>query len=121
MVRSWKDDVFFADQGEIYSYSSAGFWLSGFVIEEVEGKPYADAMNELLYRGEAFERARERAVSGGDNGLLAIVRAGGNEARPPGQRRLEALQLGGIDGRRRRVDLEIAGRQRPRGAPRAAN
>jgi len=28
MVRGWKDDVFFADQGEIYSYSSAGFWLS---------------------------------------------------------------------------------------------
>jgi CubicO group peptidase (beta-lactamase class C family) len=24
MVRSWKDDVFFAEQGEIYSYSSPG-------------------------------------------------------------------------------------------------
>ena len=47
MVRGWKDDVFFADQGEIYSYSSAGFWLSGFVVEELYGKPYADAMTEL--------------------------------------------------------------------------
>lgn len=35
MLRSWKDDVFFAEQGEIYSYSSAGFWLSGFVVEEL--------------------------------------------------------------------------------------
>src|SRR5687768_9067280 len=26
MLRSWKEDVFFAEQGEIYSYSSAGFW-----------------------------------------------------------------------------------------------
>jgi CubicO group peptidase (beta-lactamase class C family) len=43
MVRAWKDDVFFADQGEIYSYSSPGFWLSGFVVEELSGKPYADA------------------------------------------------------------------------------
>ena len=29
MVRSWKDDIFFADQGEIYSYSSAGFGCQG--------------------------------------------------------------------------------------------
>jgi len=29
MVRSWKEDVFFAEQGEIYSYSSPGFGLSG--------------------------------------------------------------------------------------------
>jgi len=50
MVRSWKDDVFFAEQGEIYSYSSAGFWLSGFVIEELQGKPYADAMTELVFK-----------------------------------------------------------------------
>ena len=44
MLRSWKDDVFFAEQGEIYSYSSAGFWLSGFLVEELHGKPYADAI-----------------------------------------------------------------------------
>jgi CubicO group peptidase (beta-lactamase class C family) len=41
MVRSWKEDVFFADQGEIYSYSSPGFWLSGYEVEELYGKPYA--------------------------------------------------------------------------------
>ncbi len=62
MVRSWKDDVFFADQGEIYSYSSAGFWLSGFVIEEVEGKPYADAMNELLFKPLGMERTTLRPL-----------------------------------------------------------
>ena len=50
MVRGWKDDVLFADQGEIYSYSSPGFWLSGFVVEELSGKPYADAMDELVFK-----------------------------------------------------------------------
>ena len=52
----WKDDVFFADQGEIYSYSSAGFWLSGFVVEDLYGKPYADAMTELLFKPLGMER-----------------------------------------------------------------
>jgi len=60
MVRSWKDEIFFADQGEIYSYSSAGFWLSGFVIEELEGKPYADAMTELLFKPLGMERTTLR-------------------------------------------------------------
>ena len=60
MLRSWKDDVFFADQGEIYSYSSAGFWLSGFVVEELQGKPYADAMNELIFKPVGMERTTLR-------------------------------------------------------------
>ena len=60
MVRSWKDDVFFANQGEIYSYSSPGFWLSGFVVEELYGKPYADAMTELLFKPIGMERTTLR-------------------------------------------------------------
>jgi CubicO group peptidase (beta-lactamase class C family) len=62
MVRSWKDDIFFADQGEIYSYSSAGFWLSGFVIEELHGQPYADAMSELLFKPLGMERTTLRPL-----------------------------------------------------------
>jgi CubicO group peptidase (beta-lactamase class C family) len=62
MVRSWKEDVFFADQGEIYSYSSPGYWLSGFVVEELEGKPYADAMNELLFKPLGMERTTLRPL-----------------------------------------------------------
>jgi len=60
MVRSWKDDVFFADQGEIYSYSSPGYWLSGFVVEELQGKPYADAMTELLFKPLGMDRTTLR-------------------------------------------------------------
>jgi CubicO group peptidase (beta-lactamase class C family) len=62
MVRSWKDDIFFAGQGEIYSYSSAGFWLSGFVVEELQGKPYADAMTELLFKPLGMERTTLRPL-----------------------------------------------------------
>ena len=62
MVRSWKDDVFFADQGDIYSYSSAGFWLSGMVVEEVTGKPYADAMSELLFKPLGMDRTTLRPL-----------------------------------------------------------
>jgi CubicO group peptidase (beta-lactamase class C family) len=60
MIRSWKDDVFFANQGEIYSYSSPGYWLSGFVVEELQGKPYADAMTELLFKPLGMERTTLR-------------------------------------------------------------
>ena len=60
MVHGWKDDVFFADQGEIYSYSSPGYWFSGFVIEEVTGKPYADAMNDLIFKPFGMNRTTLR-------------------------------------------------------------
>jgi CubicO group peptidase (beta-lactamase class C family) len=62
MVRSWKDEIFFAGQGEIYSYSSAGFWLSGFVVEELQGKPYGDAMAELLFKPIGMERTTLRPL-----------------------------------------------------------
>ena len=62
MVRSWKDDIFFGGQGEIYSYSSAGFWLSGFVVEELHGKPYGDAMTELLFKPVGMERTTLRPL-----------------------------------------------------------
>src|SRR5688572_5497051 len=62
MIRAWKDDIFFGGQGEIYSYSSAGFWLSGFLVEELQGKPYADAMVELLFKPLGMERTTLRPL-----------------------------------------------------------
>lgn len=62
MVRGWKGDVFFADQGEIYSYSSPGYWLSGFVVEELSGKPYGDAMVELIFKPLGMERTTLRPL-----------------------------------------------------------
>ncbi|MEK6334574.1 MAG: serine hydrolase domain-containing protein [Acidobacteriota bacterium] len=85
MVRGWKDDVLFAEQGEIYSYSSPGFWLSGFIVEELSGKSYADAMDELLFKPLGMNRTTLRPLmamtyplAGGHNvsaeGAPAIIR-----------------------------------------------
>lgn len=62
MIRAWKEDTFFAEQGEIYSYSSPGFWLSGLVVEELYGKPYADAMTELIFKPLGMERTTLRPL-----------------------------------------------------------
>jgi CubicO group peptidase (beta-lactamase class C family) len=62
MVRTWKEDAQFAEPGQIYSYSSPGFWLAGHVIEEVSKKPYADAMNELLFQPAGMNRTTLRPL-----------------------------------------------------------
>ena len=42
-VRGWTDDKAFAPAGDVYSYSSPGYWLAGYVISRVAGTTYADA------------------------------------------------------------------------------
>jgi CubicO group peptidase (beta-lactamase class C family) len=60
MIRTWKEDAQFTEAGKIYSYSSNGFWLAGFVIEQVTGKPYADAMRELVFEPAGMTRTTLR-------------------------------------------------------------
>ena len=62
-VRSWKEDVFFTEPGRIYSYSSPGYWLAGFVSETVYGKPYADALEELLFKPLEMRRTTLRPLA----------------------------------------------------------
>jgi len=62
MVRGWKADVLFAEPGKIYSYASPGFWLAGYVLEEVSGKPYADAMEELIFKPLGMQRTTLRPL-----------------------------------------------------------
>ena len=63
MVRSWKDDALFAEPGKIYSYSSPGFWLAGYVLEEGTGKSYADAMDELIFQPLGMRRTTLRPLT----------------------------------------------------------
>jgi len=49
-VRSWTADYLFTEPGDVYSYSNPGYALAGFVLGEVAGKPYADAMRDLLFK-----------------------------------------------------------------------
>lgn len=50
-VRAHKDeDYFFAEPGRIFSYSNPSYIVAGYAIQELTGKPYADAMDERLFR-----------------------------------------------------------------------
>jgi CubicO group peptidase (beta-lactamase class C family) len=62
-VRSWQEDVFFTKPGQIYSYSSPGYWLAGFVTEAVHGKPYAEALEELLFKPLGMHRTTLRPLA----------------------------------------------------------
>lgn len=59
-VRSWKDDYLFTEPGKIFSYSSPGYWLAGLLIEEALGKPYPDAMSELVFKPLGMSRTTFR-------------------------------------------------------------
>ena len=49
-VRAWTPDYLFAPPGRVYSYSNPGYWLAGYVVEQVSGKAYADQLNEALFK-----------------------------------------------------------------------
>jgi CubicO group peptidase (beta-lactamase class C family) len=59
-VLSWKDNYFFTDPGKIYSYSNPGFRLAGFVVQEISGKPYADVMEEIIFKPLGMDRTTLR-------------------------------------------------------------
>lgn len=46
---SWTDDRFFAEPGQIYSYSNPGYWLAGLVAEQAGGKPFADQVATTIF------------------------------------------------------------------------
>jgi CubicO group peptidase (beta-lactamase class C family) len=61
-VRSWTDDYLIANPGEIYSYSNIGYGLAAFVLETVTGKPFADAIKEILFQPLGMRRTTLRPI-----------------------------------------------------------
>jgi CubicO group peptidase (beta-lactamase class C family) len=49
-VRSLKEDHFFTEPARIFSYSNPGFDVAGFLIEQIDRRPYADQMSERLFK-----------------------------------------------------------------------
>ncbi len=49
-VRSLKDDDLLVEPGKAFSYSNPGYALAGYALEAAGGKPYADRMEEILFR-----------------------------------------------------------------------
>jgi CubicO group peptidase (beta-lactamase class C family) len=48
-VRAWGPAQLFAEPGDVYSYSSPGYWLAGHVTEVAAGQPYADVLAERIF------------------------------------------------------------------------
>jgi CubicO group peptidase (beta-lactamase class C family) len=62
MVRGWKGSVFFGAPGRVYSYSSPGYWLAGFVLEEIGHQPYAEEMKRLIFKPLGMNRTTLRPL-----------------------------------------------------------
>ncbi len=74
------------------------------------GRP-ALRMSRSDDRAHSRDGSRQLAMRLGHDLLFAFVRACRDKHAAPGQRLPEALELDGIDRRRRRINLEISGRQ----------
>jgi CubicO group peptidase (beta-lactamase class C family) len=62
-ARSLRDDDLLIDKGRAFSYSNPGYALAGYLIEQVTGKGYADAMNELVFAPLGMTRTTLRPLS----------------------------------------------------------
>jgi CubicO group peptidase (beta-lactamase class C family) len=49
-IRAWTEKRFFTEPGRTYRYSNPGYWLAGYLVEVLSGRPFADAMAERLFR-----------------------------------------------------------------------
>lgn len=94
-IRAWNADVFFTEPNKIYSYSSANYWLAGFLAEEIYGKSYSDAVANLILKPLGMNRSTIRPLEamtfplavGHDikNGTATVIRPiDNNAAKYPG-------------------------------------
>jgi CubicO group peptidase (beta-lactamase class C family) len=61
-IKSWTDGKLFTAPGRIFSYSNPGYWLAGYLLEALTGKPYADAMEERVFRPLGMTRTTLRPL-----------------------------------------------------------
>jgi CubicO group peptidase (beta-lactamase class C family) len=82
-IRAWTDAWFFTAPGKIISYANPGYWAAGYLVETLTGKPYADAMEERVFRplgmarttlrptiAMTFPLAQGHDVAGGKAGIV---------------------------------------------------
>ncbi len=77
-VRALKDAFFFAEPGQIYSYSNPGYWLAGYLIEAVSGKAYAEQLHEGLVAPLGMQRTTLRPTM-----AMTYPLSQGHEGVPP--------------------------------------
>jgi CubicO group peptidase (beta-lactamase class C family) len=49
-IRNLNDSSFFTYPGEVFSYSNTGFSLAGYLVQIVGGKPFPDAVDEMVLK-----------------------------------------------------------------------
>lgn len=59
-ARSWKDDLCFIPPGRIFSYSNFGYVLAGVATEQAAGKPFSDAVRDLVLKPLGMQRSTFR-------------------------------------------------------------
>lgn len=89
-VMRWTNERFFAEAGEIYSYSNPGYWLAGLLAETVGGRPFADQVAESIFAPLGMTRSTFRPTlamtyplaQGHDlvQGKLQVIRPSANNA-----------------------------------------
>jgi CubicO group peptidase (beta-lactamase class C family) len=98
-IRAWDDSYLFTAPDKIFSYSNLGYDLAGLVLEEVTGKPYADAMDELVFKPLGMNRTTLRPTVAMtypfSQGHVATGGAGPSVVRPYPDK-VEHLPSGGV-------------------------
>ena len=79
-VRSMSDNFCTMEPGKTYAYSSPGYWLAGFLIEELGGKPFADQMSDRLFQPLGMKRTTLRPTLAMTYPLAQGHQAVGNDA-----------------------------------------
>jgi len=80
-VRGWKSEHVFAPVGDVYSYSSPGYWLAGYVLEQAGKRPYADLVRERLLAPLGMTRSTFRPTMAMTYPLALDHRVTGDSAR----------------------------------------
>jgi CubicO group peptidase (beta-lactamase class C family) len=60
VVASWTEARFFAEPGQIYSYSNPGYWLAGLLAEQAGGMPFADQVASSIFAPLGMSRSTFR-------------------------------------------------------------
>lgn len=59
-VRTMDQTWLFTEPGKIHSYANPGYWIAGLACEHVAARPYADVMDERLFRPLGMKRTTLR-------------------------------------------------------------
>jgi CubicO group peptidase (beta-lactamase class C family) len=62
-IRKMDGSWLFTQPGRLHSYSNPGYWIAGLVSEQVAGKPYADVLEERLFRPLGMSRTTLRPTA----------------------------------------------------------